>query len=63
MGGTGAILAGEEDDDVEYEVLAGKNVVLGVSGSIAAYKAVTVASALAQAGAEPGHGMRSCSTR
>jgi phosphopantothenoylcysteine decarboxylase / phosphopantothenate---cysteine ligase len=34
-----------------YEVLAGKHVVLGVSGSIAAYKAVAVASALTQAGA------------
>ena len=34
-----------------YEVLAGKRVVLGVSGSIAAYKAVAVASALTQAGA------------
>ncbi|MDP8923772.1 MAG: bifunctional phosphopantothenoylcysteine decarboxylase/phosphopantothenate--cysteine ligase CoaBC [Chloroflexota bacterium] len=36
---------------MEYEVLAGKKVVLGVSGSIAAYKAVAVASALTQAGA------------
>lgn len=34
-----------------YEVLAGKRVVLGVSASIAAYKAVSVASALTQAGA------------
>jgi phosphopantothenoylcysteine decarboxylase / phosphopantothenate---cysteine ligase len=36
---------------VAYEVLAGKHVVLGVSGSIAAYKAVAVASSLTQAGA------------
>jgi len=34
-----------------YEVLSGKRVVLGVSASIAAYKAVSVASALTQAGA------------
>jgi phosphopantothenoylcysteine decarboxylase / phosphopantothenate---cysteine ligase len=34
-----------------YEVLARRRVVLGVSGSIAAYKAVSVASALTQAGA------------
>ena len=46
-----AILAGEEGEPVEYEVLTGKSVVLGVSGSIAAYKAVAVASALTQAGA------------
>ena len=35
-----------------YEVLAQKRVVLGVSGSIAAYKAVAVASMLTQAGAD-----------
>src|SRR5919206_2214736 len=34
-----------------YEVLSGKRIVLGVCGSIAAYKAVAVASALTQAGA------------
>jgi phosphopantothenoylcysteine decarboxylase/phosphopantothenate--cysteine ligase len=34
-----------------YEVLDGKHVVLGVTGSIAAYKAVALASALTQAGA------------
>src|SRR5438094_366788 len=33
------------------DVLAGKRIVLGVSGSIAAYKAVALASALHQAGA------------
>ena len=33
------------------EILTGKHVVLGVSGSIAAYKAVAIASALTQAGA------------
>ncbi|HYU17955.1 MAG TPA: bifunctional phosphopantothenoylcysteine decarboxylase/phosphopantothenate--cysteine ligase CoaBC [Chloroflexota bacterium] len=38
--------------DSSYEVLAGKRVVLGVTGSIAAYKAVAVASALTQAGAQ-----------
>jgi phosphopantothenoylcysteine decarboxylase / phosphopantothenate---cysteine ligase len=36
---------------VTREVLQGKRVVLGVTGSIAAYKAVSVASALTQAGA------------
>jgi phosphopantothenoylcysteine decarboxylase / phosphopantothenate---cysteine ligase len=36
---------------VSYDVLRGKRVVLGVCGSIAAYKAVAVASALTQAGA------------
>jgi len=36
---------------MSYEVLAGRKIVLGVSGSIAAYKAVAVASALTQAGA------------
>jgi phosphopantothenoylcysteine decarboxylase/phosphopantothenate--cysteine ligase len=34
------------------EVLRGKRIVLGVTGSIAAFKAVSVASALAQAGAQ-----------
>jgi phosphopantothenoylcysteine decarboxylase/phosphopantothenate--cysteine ligase len=34
-----------------YEVLEGKHMVLGVTGSIAAYKAVALASALTQAGA------------
>src|SRR3954463_12774920 len=37
--------------EVSREVLRGKRIVLGVTGSIAAFKAVSVASALTQAGA------------
>ena len=42
---------GEGAATVTREVLQGKRVVLGVTGSIAAFKAASVASALTQAGA------------
>ena len=47
----------------EHTVLAGRNVVLGVSGSIAAYKAANVASSLVQLGASVNVVMTKSATR